>query len=111
MTANTCSTVNGQYIILVTNKSNAKGAVTSFFKRYPYIISVLWSFGYFIGSNTYEEAAAYIQLQFENLKGTEHKTIYTHFTCATDTDNLQFVFDAVNDTVTYHNIFTYSELF
>ncbi|XP_052340602.1 guanine nucleotide-binding protein G(i) subunit alpha-3-like isoform X2 [Oncorhynchus keta] len=50
----------------------------------------------YAGASTYEEAAAYIQCQFEDLnrrKGT--KEIYTHFTCATDTKNVQFVFDAV----------------
>ncbi|MEQ2184953.1 hypothetical protein GOODEAATRI_013195 [Goodea atripinnis] len=52
----------------------------------------------YAGSNTYEEAAAYIQCQFEDLnKRKDTKEIYTHFTCATDTKNVQFVFDAVTD--------------
>ncbi|CAB1445015.1 unnamed protein product, partial [Pleuronectes platessa] len=43
-------------------------------------------------SNTYEEAAAYIQCQFEDLnKRKDTKEIYTHFTCATDTKNVQTV--------------------
>jgi guanine nucleotide-binding protein G(i) subunit alpha len=59
----------------------------------------------FEGNNTYEEAAAYIQMKFENLnKRRETKEIYTHFTCATDTNNIQFVFDAVTDVIIKNNL-------
>uniref|UniRef100_A0AAY4AZB9 Adenylate cyclase-inhibiting G alpha protein n=1 Tax=Denticeps clupeoides TaxID=299321 RepID=A0AAY4AZB9_9TELE len=57
------------------------------------------------GSNTYEEAAAYIQCQFEGLNRQKNtKEIYTHFTCATDTKNVQFVFDAVTDVIIKNNL-------
>ncbi|XP_009862342.1 G protein alpha subunit Gi isoform X2 [Ciona intestinalis] len=57
------------------------------------------------GQNTYAEAAAYIQLQFEDLnKRKDSKEIYTHFTCATDTTNIQFVFDAVTDVIIKNNL-------
>jgi len=50
------------------------------------------------GENTYDEASAYIRNQFEGQnKQDELKEIYTHFTCATDTSNVRFVFDAVSD--------------
>ncbi|KAK3544890.1 hypothetical protein QTP86_027640 [Hemibagrus guttatus] len=59
----------------------------------------------YAGSNTYEEAAAYIQCQFEDLnKRKDTKEIYTHFTCATDTKNVQFVFDAVTDVIIKNNL-------
>uniref|UniRef100_A0A3P9M444 Guanine nucleotide-binding protein G(i) subunit alpha-1 n=2 Tax=Oryzias TaxID=8089 RepID=A0A3P9M444_ORYLA len=59
----------------------------------------------YAGSNTYEEAAAYIQCQFEDLnKRRDTKEIYTHFTCATDTKNVQFVFDAVTDVIIKNNL-------
>jgi len=59
----------------------------------------------FTGANNYEEAAAYIQLQFENLnKKKDTKEIYSHFTCATDTNNVQFVFDAVTDVIIKNNL-------
>uniref|UniRef100_A0A0K8RCA9 Putative g-protein alpha subunit n=1 Tax=Ixodes ricinus TaxID=34613 RepID=A0A0K8RCA9_IXORI len=55
--------------------------------------------------NTYEEAAAYIQMKFESLnKRRDTKEIYTHFTCATDTNNIQFVFDAVTDVIIKNNL-------
>uniref|UniRef100_A0A8D1MQX7 G protein subunit alpha i3 n=2 Tax=Sus scrofa TaxID=9823 RepID=A0A8D1MQX7_PIG len=59
----------------------------------------------YTGSNTYEEAAAYIQCQFEDLnRRKDTKEIYTHFTCATDTKNVQFVFDAVTDVIIKNNL-------
>ncbi|XP_025425410.1 guanine nucleotide-binding protein G(i) subunit alpha [Sipha flava] len=59
----------------------------------------------YTGSNNYEEAAAYIQMKFESLnKRKDQKEIYTHFTCATDTNNIQFVFDAVTDVIIKNNL-------
>ena len=59
----------------------------------------------FAGNNTYEEAAAYIQMKFENLnRRKDQKEIYTHFTCATDTNNIQFVFDDVTDVIITNNL-------
>ncbi|XP_076358647.1 guanine nucleotide-binding protein G(i) subunit alpha-like isoform X1 [Tachypleus tridentatus] len=59
----------------------------------------------YTGSDTYEEAAAYIQMKFENLnRKKDTKDIYTHFTCATDTSNVQFVFDAVTNVIIKNNL-------
>jgi len=50
------------------------------------------------GESSYEDASNYIRQQFENQnKQEDSKEIYTHFTCATDTSNVRFVFDAVSD--------------
>ncbi|XP_016367675.1 guanine nucleotide-binding protein G(i) subunit alpha-2-like, partial [Sinocyclocheilus rhinocerous] len=57
------------------------------------------------GANKYDEAASYIQTKFEELnKKKNTKEIYTHFTCATDTKNVQFVFDAVTDVIIKNNL-------
>ncbi|XP_029990361.1 guanine nucleotide-binding protein G(i) subunit alpha-2-like [Sphaeramia orbicularis] len=59
----------------------------------------------YTGPNRYEEAQAYIQTKFEDLnKKKDTKEIYTHFTCATDTKNVQFVFDAVTDVIIKNNL-------
>ncbi|XP_038139030.1 guanine nucleotide-binding protein G(i) subunit alpha isoform X2 [Cyprinodon tularosa] len=59
----------------------------------------------YTGPNSYDDASAYIQLRFEDLnKRKDTKEIYTHFTCATDTKNVQFVFDAVTDVIIKINL-------
>ncbi|XP_059150469.1 guanine nucleotide-binding protein G(i) subunit alpha isoform X2 [Physella acuta] len=85
-------------IILFLNK---KDLFEEKIKKSPLTIC----FPEYTGANTYEEAAAYIQLQFENLnKKKDTKEIYSHFTCATDTNNVQFVFDAVTDVIIKNNL-------
>lgn len=58
----------------------------------------------FIGAQEYGEAAAYIQAQFEAKNKSTTKEIYCHMTCATDTHNIQFVFDAVTDVIIANNL-------
>jgi guanine nucleotide-binding protein G(o) subunit alpha len=58
----------------------------------------------YTGSQVYEEAAAYIQAQFEAMNKSTTKEIYCHQTCATDTNNIQFVFDAVTDVIIANNL-------
>jgi guanine nucleotide-binding protein G(o) subunit alpha len=56
------------------------------------------------GAQEYGEAAAYIQAQFEAKNKSTTKEIYCHMTCATDTNNIQFVFDAVTDVIIANNL-------
>lgn len=59
----------------------------------------------FNGSNTYEETSRYIASKFEELnKSPNNKQIYYHFTCATDTENIQFVFSSVTDVIIKNNL-------
>ena len=52
----------------------------------------------YTGKDEYSEASEYVREQFESQnKHADTKEIYTHFTCATDTGNVRFVFDAVSD--------------
>ena len=57
-----------------------------------------------VGAQEYGEAAAYIQAQFEAKNKSTTKEIYCHMTCATDTTNIQFVFDAVTDVIIANNL-------
>lgn len=59
---------------------------------------------FFSGAQEYGEAAAYIQAQFEAKNKSTAKEIYCHMTCATDTQNVQFVFDAVTDVIIANNL-------
>ncbi|MGH0144504.1 UNVERIFIED_CONTAM: hypothetical protein FKN15_048303 [Acipenser sinensis] len=57
------------------------------------------------GPNTYEDAGNYIKLQFLELNlRRDIKEIYSHMTCATDTENVKFVFDAVTDIIIKENL-------
>lgn len=57
------------------------------------------------GPNTYEDAGQYIKVQFLDLNlRKDIKEIYSHMTCATDTENVKFVFDAVTDIIIKENL-------
>jgi len=54
----------------------------------------------YAGPNEFESAAQYIQECFESKnKESATKKIYTHITCATDTNNMKIVFAAVKDII------------
>ena len=56
------------------------------------------------GGSTYEETSSYIKEQFEGLnRRRDTKDVYTQFTVATDTNNVQFVLDAVTDVIIKNN--------
>nr|BAA93637.1 G protein a subunit o class [Octopus vulgaris] len=84
-------------IILFLNK---KDLFEEKIKKSPLTIC----FPEYTGRQTYEEAAAYIQAQFEAKNKSATKEIYCHQTCATDTNNIQFVFDAVTDVIIANNL-------
>lgn len=52
----------------------------------------------------YNAASEYIVGRFVGLNQSPHKTVYTHFTCATDTQQIKFVLSAVNDIVIQNNL-------
>lgn len=56
------------------------------------------------GSDTFMEAVGYIQSQYESRNKSVEKEVYSHITCATDTNNIQFVFDAVTDVIIANNL-------
>lgn len=70
----------------------------------PHQCIFLFLFYYCSGAQEYGEAAAYIQAQFEAKNKSTTKEIYCHMTCATDTQNVQFVFDAVTDVIIANNL-------
>lgn len=45
---------------------------------------------------------------FVELNTDQEKIIYSHFTCATDTENIRFVFAAVRDTILQTNLKEYN---
>jgi guanine nucleotide-binding protein G(i) subunit alpha len=56
-------------------------------------------FGDYQGDESYENGCQFMQNQFESKNRNPDKTIYTHITCATDTNNISAVFNAVKDII------------
>ena len=56
------------------------------------------------GGSNFENGTNYIKKKFmEKNKGSK-RTIYPHFTCATDTTNIRFVFSVVEDIFLNENL-------
>eukprot|EP01101_Sappina_pedata_P001413 TRINITY_DN1149_c0_g1_i1.p1 TRINITY_DN1149_c0_g1~~TRINITY_DN1149_c0_g1_i1.p1 ORF type:complete len:355 (-),score=139.37 TRINITY_DN1149_c0_g1_i1:145-1209(-) len=53
----------------------------------------------YTGGCNYDKAAKYIGTAFSNENNNKSRPIYTHFTCAVDTGNILFVFNAVKETI------------
>ena len=53
-------------------------------------------------------AREFIQDMFVDQNPDSEKSIYSHFTCATDTENIRFVFAAVKDTILQLNLKEYN---
>uniref|UniRef100_H3DEE8 Guanine nucleotide-binding protein subunit alpha n=1 Tax=Tetraodon nigroviridis TaxID=99883 RepID=H3DEE8_TETNG len=54
------------------------------------------------------QAREFILKMFVDLNPDSDKIIYSHFTCATDTENIRFVFAAVKDTILQLNLKEYN---
>ncbi|XP_065140609.1 guanine nucleotide-binding protein G(q) subunit alpha [Paramisgurnus dabryanus] len=55
-----------------------------------------------------QAAREFILKMFVDLNPDTEKIIYSHFTCATDTENIRFVFAAVKDTILQHTLKEYN---
>lgn len=53
----------------------------------------------YTGPNNFEAGTSYIRDKFLDLNENKSKTIYAHLTCATDTNNILVVFNAVRDII------------
>ncbi|CAJ0582553.1 unnamed protein product, partial [Mesorhabditis spiculigera] len=51
------------------------------------------------GAETYEAASHYIEKKYLHVNENPNKNVYCHHTCATDTEQVQFVLDSVLDTI------------
>jgi GTPase SAR1 family protein len=51
------------------------------------------------GKNEYEEGVDFLREKFEAKNTNANRHVYTHITCATDTDNVQLVFNATKDII------------
>lgn len=88
--------VNTAFILFLNKKDSflAKVGVSSIRKCFPE----------YTGKDEYDEASDFIRKQFVAQNRNKEKEIYTHLTCATDTQNIQVVFDAVTDVIITGNL-------
>lgn len=56
------------------------------------------------GGSDFDKASKYFTERFCALNQSETKQVYPHLTCATDTDQIKFVMDAVNDIIIQENL-------
>ncbi|QSL64311.1 hypothetical protein MERGE_001611 [Pneumocystis wakefieldiae] len=61
-------------------------------------------FSDYTGGDDYNAACDYILNRFVSLNQSNTKQIYTHFTCATDSNQIKFVMSAVNDIIIQTNL-------
>jgi len=81
-------------IILFLNK-------TDLFREKIMKVPLSKCFPEYTGAFDFDKCAEFITQKFTELnRSPEKKTIYPHLTCATDTENIRFVWAAVNDIVT-----------
>ncbi|XGW01595.1 hypothetical protein V3C99_014038 [Haemonchus contortus] len=90
--------INNKYfvntsVILFLNKKDL------FEKKIGHGKSLRIAFPNYKGAENYDEASKYIEAQFNAANENHEKSIYTHLTCATDTEQVQFVLDSVLDTI------------
>lgn len=84
-------------IVLFLNK---RDLFLSKIKQSPLSIA----FPEYTGKNNFDECSVYMQGKFERLIKKESKKVYTHFTCATDTGSIRFLFLSVTDTIWSENL-------
>lgn len=53
----------------------------------------------YTGANTFEACTQYIANKFVGMNKNPEKYIYTHLTCATDTDCIRYIFSSVMDSI------------
>eukprot|EP01112_Ceratiomyxa_fruticulosa_P003054 TRINITY_DN1345_c0_g1_i2.p1 TRINITY_DN1345_c0_g1~~TRINITY_DN1345_c0_g1_i2.p1 ORF type:complete len:360 (+),score=72.10 TRINITY_DN1345_c0_g1_i2:359-1438(+) len=58
----------------------------------------------YTGGFDYEKGCVFIRDQFQQLNEVPGKIIYHHVTCATNTENIRVVFDAVRSTILNNNL-------
>ncbi|KAI7862109.1 guanine nucleotide binding protein, alpha subunit [Spinellus fusiger] len=58
----------------------------------------------YLGPNEYEPASDYILHQFVSLNQSKKRQIYTHITCATDTQQIKFVMSTISEIILNNNL-------
>merc|ERR1711991_1235331 len=79
-------------MILFLNKSDL-------FKEKIQVVDMNVCFSDYTGGKNSKNGSAYLKRKFKKLNRRPNKQVYTHITCATDTENIRFVFEAAKDII------------
>jgi len=79
-------------MILFLNKSDL-------FREKIQLVDMNVCFSDYTGGKSYKNGCAYLKRKFKKLNRRPNKQVYTHITCATDTENIKFVFEAAKDII------------
>ncbi len=52
----------------------------------------------------FDPASSYVKEKYKERNKNDQKEVYVHLTCATDTQNIDFVFKAVTNTIIQANL-------
>ena len=77
-------------LVLFLNKSDL-------FKEKIEKVDLKVCFADYAGGCNYSNGSLYMQTKFKSLNRQPNKPVYSHITCATDTENVKFVFNSVRD--------------
>lgn len=55
-------------------------------------------------AQSYKNGCAYLKRKFKKLNRRPNKQVYSHITCATDTENIKFVFEAAKDIIVSQSV-------
>eukprot|EP01104_Vermistella_antarctica_P021099 TRINITY_DN932_c0_g1_i1.p1 TRINITY_DN932_c0_g1~~TRINITY_DN932_c0_g1_i1.p1 ORF type:complete len:357 (+),score=75.89 TRINITY_DN932_c0_g1_i1:146-1216(+) len=87
-----CQWFNDTAIILFLNKMDL-------FQEKIERVDLSVCFPEYTGGNDFKAGSQFLKEKFTSLNRNKAKTIYSHRTCATDTENVRFVFSVVKDIV------------
>jgi guanine nucleotide-binding protein subunit alpha len=77
---------------------------TDLFKQKLLTSPLVTYFPDYKGGEDFDQASSYIMQRFISLNSSAEKQVYTHLTCATDTEQVKFVMNAVNDIILQSNL-------
>jgi len=92
-----CKYFDSTPLILFLNKSDLLGENLKHHQIKDY-------FPDYKGANDFDTAISWMKKEFSKLNKNPDKPIYIHVTCATSTDNIRFVFTAVEEIILYETL-------
>ncbi|KAG7273562.1 hypothetical protein CRUP_005751 [Coryphaenoides rupestris] len=90
-------------IILFLNKKDL-------FERKIYTSPLSICFPEYDGPNSYQEGIDFVQMEYQKKNKLGYKEVYSHVTCATDTGNIQFVFDAITNNRMHESLMLFDSI-